>query len=159
MNRLFFKKHTYIIKNLTIFTFVFFISCDNEPDSDLIKWQKNWNIWNENKLSDYSFNFRASCFCIDEWVSEVKVTVSSNNISKVILIKNNLSPTKLKPEQWFTIDELFDYAKNALEQAYKYDIKYDTSFGYPKEISIDWSEDIADDEVIYYSENLIGFKQ
>ena len=40
-----------------------------------------------------------------------------------------------------------------------YDIKYDTSFGYPKEISIDWSEDIADDEVIYYSENLIGFKQ
>jgi len=159
MNRLFFKKHTYIIRNLTIFTFVFFISCDNEPDSDLIKWQKNWNIWNENKLSDYSFNFRASCFCIDEWVSEVKVTVSSNNISKVILIKNNLSPTKLKPEQWFTIDELFDYAKNALEQAYKYDIKYDTSFGYPKEISIDWSEDIADDEVIYYSENLIGFKQ
>ena len=158
MNRLFFKKHTYIIKNLTIFTFVFFISCDNEPDSDLIKWQKNWNTWNENKLSDYSFNFRASCFCIDEWVSEVKVTVISGNISKVILIKNNLSPTKLKPEQWFTIDELFDYAKNALEQAYKYDIKYDASFGYPTEISIDWSEDTADDEVIYYSENLTGLK-
>ena len=158
MNRLFFKKHTYIIKNLIFFTFVFFISCDNEPDSDLIAWQKNWNTWNENELSDYSFNFRASCYCIDEWVSEVKVTVSSGNISKVILTKNNSSPTKLKPEQWFTIDQLFDYAKNALEQAYKYDIKYDASFGYPTEISIDWSEDTADDEVIYYSENLIGLK-
>ena len=158
MNRLFFKKHTYIIKNLIIFTFVFLISCDNEPDSDLIKLQKNWNIWNNNKLSDYSFNFRASCFCIDEWISEVKVTVSSGNISKVILTKNNSSPTKLNPEQWFTIDQLFDYAKNALEQAYKYDIKYDASFGYPTEIFIDWSEDTADDEVIYYSENLTGLK-
>ena len=158
MNKLFFKKHTYIIKNLIFFTFVFFISCDNEPDSDLITWQKNWNTWNENKLSDYSFNFRASCYCIDEWVSEVKVTVSSGNISKVILTKNNSSPTKLKPEQWFTIDQLFDYAKNALEQAYKYDIKYDASFGYPTEIFIDWSEDTADDEVIYYSENLTGLK-
>ena len=158
MKKLFFKKHTYIIKNLIFFTFVFFISCDNEPDSDLITWQKNWNIWNENKLSDYSFNFRASCYCIDEWVSEVKVTVSSGNISKVILTKNNSSPTKLKPEQWFTIDQLFDYAKNALEQAYKYDIKYDASFGYPTEIFIDWSEDTADDEVIYYSENLTGLK-
>ena len=53
MNKLFFKKHTYIIKNLIFFTFIFFISCDNEPDSDLIAWQKNWNTWNENELSDY----------------------------------------------------------------------------------------------------------
>ena len=76
----------------------------------------------------------------------------------MILTKNNSSPTKLKPEQWLTIDQLFVYAKNALDDAYKYDIKYDTSFGYPKEISIDWSKDTADDEVIYYTENLIGLK-
>ena len=158
MKTLFFAKHIYILKNMFIILSLLFISCDNEPDSDLIKWQKNWNTRNNNNLSDYSFNFKASCFCIDEWVSEVKVTVSSGNISKVILTKNNSSPTKLNPEQWFTIDQLFDYAKNALEDAYKYDIKYDTSFGYPKEISIDWSKDTADDEVIYYTENLIGLK-
>ena len=49
------------------------LSCDNKPDSEIIKWRKNKNIWDNSSMINYSFDFSASCYCVDEWVREVNV--------------------------------------------------------------------------------------
>ena len=127
------------------------LSCDNEPDSDIITWQKNWNRWTNLNLNNYSYVFRASCYCINEWVTEAKVTITNDTISNVVFTKNDLSPTKLTPHQWHTIDELFYIAKTAINEAYMYSNEYDNSpYGNPKIIDIVWSENIADDEVTFF---------
>ena len=103
----------------------------------------------------YSYIFRANCYCIDEWVTEAKVTIDNDTISSVVFTKNDLSPTTLSPNQWHTIDELFDIAKTAINEAHIYSIEYDNSpYGNPKIIDIDWAENTADDEVTFYINNI-----
>ena len=148
-------KANHIKKYALIIPCALMLSCDNEPDSDIITWQKNWNRWTNLNLNNYSYVFRASCYCIDEWVTEAKVTITNDTISNVVFTKNDLSPTKLTPNQWHTIDELFDIAKTAINEAYMYSIEYDNSpYGNPKMIDIDWSENIADDEVTFFINNV-----
>ena len=142
-------------KYVLFIPFIFLLSCDNEPDSDIITWQKNWNRWTDLSLSNYSYIFRANCYCIDEWVTEAKVTIDNDTISSVVFTKNDLSPTTLSPNQWHTIDELFDIAKTAINEAHFYSIEYGNSpYGNPKIIDIDWAENTADDEVTFYINNI-----
>ena len=73
----------------------------------------------------------------------------------VVFTNNDLSPTTLSPNQWHTIDELFDIAKTAINEAHIYSIEYDNSpYGNPKIIDIDWAENTADDEVTFYINNV-----
>ncbi|MDP6340127.1 MAG: DUF6174 domain-containing protein [Candidatus Marinimicrobia bacterium] len=134
--------------------FLLFIGCTNEPDSDLITWQKNWNKWDSMNMTHYDFNFRASCFCLDEWVREVHVSVSNDSIKSVLFTDNNLPPQELAPEQWHTIDALFELSKTCIEEAHQYEIKYDDTYGNPSEISIDWNLQTADDEVVFFIKNV-----
>ncbi len=67
-----------------ILSFLILLSCDNEPDSDLIAWQKNWNKWESMNMTHYGYNFRASCYCIDEWVREVEVAVINDSVTSDI---------------------------------------------------------------------------
>jgi hypothetical protein len=68
-------------------------------------------------MVNYEFNFHASCFCIVEWVREIKNTVSNDTIKAVLFTDNNLPPQELGNEQWRTINSLFDLSKAALEEA------------------------------------------
>ena len=115
-------KANHIKKYALIIPCALMLSCDNEPDSDIITWQKNWNRWTNLNLNNYSYVFRASCYCIDEWVTEAKVIITNDTISNVVFTKNDLSPTILSPNQWHTIDELFDIAKTAINEAHVYSI-------------------------------------
>ena len=82
-------------------------------------------------------------------------TIDNDTISSVVFTKNDLSPTTLSPNQWHTIDELFDIAKTAINEAHIYSIEYDNSpYGNPKIIDIDWAENTADDEVTFYINNI-----
>jgi len=130
------------------------MGCDNEPDSDLITWQNNLNKWNSKNMTQYEFDFRASCLCIDEWVREVHVSVSNDSIKSVIFVDDSLPPKKLKPGQWYTINTLFDISKTTIEEADKFEIKYDDTYGNPVEISIDWDLMTADDEVTFFIKNV-----
>ena len=105
-------------------------------------------------MVSYEFNFRASCFCIDEWVREVLVSVNNDTIKSVLFADDNLPPQKLVPEQWHTINALFDLSKTAVEEAHQFEIKYDNAYGNPSEISIDWNLQTADDEVTFYITNM-----
>ncbi len=81
-----------------------FITCNNPPNSDLIEWQRNKTKWEKINLSAYFFNFRASCYCIDEWVKEVTITVTADTISSVLFTDNQQTPTQIKPNQLHTVD-------------------------------------------------------
>ena len=85
----------------------FFISCDNEPDSNITKWQKNKNIWDSYQMEKYSFDFRANCFCVDEWVREVNVSVNKEVITDIFFTDDSLKPTILKLNDWYSINNLF----------------------------------------------------
>lgn len=139
---------------LALTSFLCFTTCDNPPDTDLIEWQRGKTKWDKLNSSSYTYNFRASCFCIEEWVKEVTITVTADTISSVVFTDNQQQPTQIKPYQWYTVDKLFDIAKTVLDEAYTYELEFDSELGYPTLISVDWLKDAVDDEVTYYASNL-----
>ena len=143
------------MKNIIYISLLFaLLSCDNEPDSDMITWQKNKNIWDKNQMTNYSFDFRASCFCIDDWVRKVNVTVYSDTVANVIFTDDSLPPKELKAYQWYTISELFSMTKSIIQEAQEFEINYDKTYGNPEMISVDWDFEIADDEFTFYLSNV-----
>jgi len=143
------------MKNIIYISLLFaLLSCDNEPDSDLITWQNNWNKWESMNMNHYVYNFRASCMCIDEWVREVSVTVNSNSVISVLFTNDGEPPQTLQISDWHTINSLFDLSKTIIEEAAEFKLEYDKTYGNPKLISVDWDFEIADDEFIFNLSNV-----
>ena len=138
------------MKNIIYISLLFaLLSCDNEPDSDLITWQNNWNKWESMNMNHYVYNFRASCYCIDEWVREVSVTVNNNSVISVLFTNDGEPPQTLQISDWHTINSLFDLSKAIIEEAAEFKLEYDRTYGNPTLISVDWDFEIADDEFIF----------
>ncbi len=138
----------------SILSFLLLLSCDNEPDSDLITWQKNWNKWESMNMTHYVYNFRASCYCIDEWVREVSVTVNNDSIISILFTDDGEPPQILQISDWHTINSLFDLSKAIIEEAAKFKLEYDKTYGNPTLISVDWNSQAVDDEAIFYINNV-----
>jgi len=138
------------MKNIIYISLLFaLLSCDNEPDSDLITWQNNWNKWESMNMNHYVYNFRASCYCIDEWVREVSVTVNNNSVISVLFTNDGEPPQTLQISDWHTINSLFDLSKAIIEEAAEFKLEYDKTYGNPTLISVDWDFEIVDDEFIF----------
>jgi len=143
------------MKNIIYISLLFaLLSCDNEPDSDLITWQNNWNKWESMNMNHYVYNFRASCYCIDEWVREVSVTVNNNSVISVLFTDDGELPQTLQISDWHTINSLFDLSKTIIEEATEFKLEYDKTYGNPTLISVDWDFEIADDEFTFYLSNV-----
>ena len=139
------------MKNIIYISLLFALfSCDNKPDSDLITWQKNWNKWESMNMTHYGYNFRASCYCIDEWVREVSVTVNNDSVISILFTDDGEPPQILQISNWHTINSLFDLSKTIIEEAAKFQLEYDKTYGNPTLISVDWDFEIADDEFTFY---------
>ena len=135
-------------------SFLILLSCDNEPDSDLITWQKNWNKWESMNMTHYVYNFRASCYCIDEWVRGASVTVNNDSVISLLFTDDGKPPQILQISDWHTINSLFDLSKTIIEEADKFKLEYDKTYGNPTLISVDWNSQAIDDEVIFYINNV-----
>ena len=46
-----------------------------------------------------------------------------------------------------TIEKVFEYIGNAVDEADKTTIEYDPTYGFPTEVAIDWIELATDDEI------------
>lgn len=130
----------------------FFISCSSDDDDDIRKeLNSNRQLWETSQIENYKWNERLSCFCggLLAW----DVFVAGGVKEKV-----EFDETLLHENQ--TYEDVFDNAKT-VEDAFQFietlfnqevasiTIEYDEVYGFPKLISIDYVENIADDEIAY----------
>jgi hypothetical protein len=110
-------------------------------------------VWREHGIERYSFEHKFSCFCMtlrtNTWW---EVTVDSGRVVSQRILDTlppaaKLGPDDMKLEESLTIDSLFARAKESLAgDAEKFEIRYDSVYQYPSEISVDWSTQMADEE-------------
>ncbi len=55
-----------------------------------------------------------------------------------------------------TIEYLFDQAAQAIKEAHHLELRFNSGYGFPETIRVDWSKDIIDDECFY---KVTEFKQ
>lgn len=137
-------------------------SCDSITDSRKgDNFRENQNLWQQQGIEDYSFEFSKLCYC-GGLFNPAKIVVKADTIHAV------LDPETGKPlrdpqtgelvllnypNSFNTIDELFDVIENARKKADELDVEYDQEFGYPEYISIDYIKEAIDDEISYRVQN------
>ena len=87
----------------------------------------------------------------------MKVIVSENRITEVLRLSDGI-PLPFNQWSWYkTVDQLFEIANSVTEDSVAYfHIEYDAKYGYPTILYVDPSENIADEEYGYRSQNLSG---
>ena len=105
-------------------------------------------------MTHYVYNFRASCYCIDEWVREVNMTVNNDSVISLLFTDDGEPPQILQISDWHTINSLFDLSKTIIEEAAKFKLEYDKTYGNLTLISVDWDSQAIDDETIFYINNV-----
>ena len=102
--------------------------------------------WDNRQTQNYSFVVKKTCFCPYE--EKIQVTVENNLVIEAKYIpSNSVIDNGMKQKN---IDGYFDMIQEALDNnVYQLTVQYDETYGYPKEIYIDYDEQMVDEEVSY----------
>ncbi len=143
-----------------VFTLLFvvfvFVSCNTDDDDNLLnELNANRQLWESSQVKNYSWNERLSCFC--GGILERDIFVVNDVKDRVEYDDSNVPPQVDRDElyasifnQSKTVDEAFDFIESLLGQdVASLSIEYDTVYGFPTIISIDYIENAIDDEIGY----------
>jgi len=113
--------------------------------------RQNQSKWESQNIDHYRFAVAVSCFCP---FANVKVTYEVQNGQVVTQTVQTSSDNPVDEAQvgdfyqdYNTIDKVFDYVGRAVNEADKTTITYDSTYGFPTDVSVDWIKQAVDDEM------------
>ena len=108
---------------------------------------ENRNKWQSKGIRDYEFSFQWSCFCTEELVAPVNVSIVDGAIDTIVSAGDGLSLDSSRFKDYRSVDGLFDFIQKAFDRkAHSIIVTYDAEFGYPKRADIDYNEFTIDEE-------------
>ncbi len=128
----------------------FFTIIDPGPPKDpvIAELDQRKAQWTANEPSSYSYTVDRECYCTPDYREPYTVTIDqgfrSFGYSRTFETPN-LTRAGGPPEP-VAIQDLFQLLNNAALHADALSVSYDSEFGYPETIRIDWQEAQADDE-------------
>ncbi len=112
------------------------------------KLDQNRKKWMSKVVSNYQFNFRWECYCSPEYVAPVNISVRENRIDGAVFVENEVPVAVEGLERYRTIEGLFDLLQEGIdENAHTISAHYHSELGYPVKASIDYEEDLVDEEL------------
>ena len=141
-----------------LIVFFTFISCNSDEDNLQKELNGNRQLWESSQIENYKLNERVSCFCGGplEWdvfvLNEVKNSVVFDESSVPLENLEEIRASIFNNAR--TIEDAFNFAEELLNRdVASLIIEYDEMYGFPKAISIDYNEVVADDEITYIYSN------
>lgn len=138
------KARMSIIRRLWLVCVVVLAGCENSVESRLEQQQ-----WEDLGIRDYQFQYMVFCFCGFNRPNPALITVRGGTVTKVESVDGG-APVPGPLNGWPTIDSLFvviSRASAADPNVLK--VEYDETYHYPKKITLDPIERVADDETSY----------
>ena len=105
--------------------------------------------WDREGPAAYTYVFQRLCFCGGEAIQQVRITVSGGQVTAVVRVADGQAVPPEQVNQFFrvTIDSLFGLVGDAIEgDAHDLDVTYDSRWGYPTAVYIDYDANTADEE-------------
>jgi hypothetical protein len=145
------------MKKLLLLTLVFVLAACSAGGSEL---SRNLEKWQDANITHYRFSINISCFCAFRDQMPLTVEVLDGQIVYMAAVDGALVLDTDQNYELYaphaTIDLLFAEIDAAVKDgADSVTVTYDATHGFPTEIAIDYSQEIADEE-IYYS--ISGFE-
>lgn len=114
--------------------------------------ESNQTKWQDANVSHYRFELSVGCFCIFRSQMPVTVEVQNGEIVSMTDVNGDEFPMD-DPNSEFvlkyaTIDRLFsELGSDPVQEADHLTVSYDSTYGFPSDIAIDYIELAADDEL------------
>lgn len=122
--------------------------------------ERNQQKWQDAKIAHYRFQLNVGCFCafrdqmpVTVEVKDGQVVAMTNASGQVI---SETDPTAAFVMTYATIDNIFAILRtDEVKNADTVTVTYDPTYGFPVDVSIDYSQQMADEELYL---NLSGFE-
>ncbi len=122
----------------------------NEFDKNLAKWEAA-------RITHYRYDITIGCFCAFRDDMPMTIEINNGEIVSITSVKGNvITPSDDLYDvvkHYAGMDALFTQLKDALADADRVEVIYDTANGYPTSIAIDQIEAAVDDELYISVEN------
>lgn len=107
--------------------------------------------WEAAGMSGYQMTLRRTCFCPSpDYTGPFAVTVEGGELAAV-----QLDGARVDAERGMTVDGLFDLIEDAYtRRAQSVTVAFNPELGYPTNVSIDYSFQMADEEIGYMVSDL-----
>lgn len=119
------------------------------PNGDLRSLvEQNRALWEQTRPATYRYGVQRLCFCGPDAIGPVRVTVQDETVVSRVYTESG-DPVADDLESLFPdVDGLFDTLIDALDRdAADINVTWDSTTGLPSEFFIDYSEQIADEEL------------
>ena len=123
----------------------------NNPDqADL---NKNMALWRHSNISTYEYTYKRNCFCPPE--EAILLTVINGQVTAASYSPSDTPLPSEKLNSLMTIEKLFQVIQEAITQQYDLlEVTYNSTSGYPENISTNPNEQATDLGVSYIVSNL-----
>ena len=110
---------------------------------------QNRGKWTSQGITNYQMEFHWNCFCPQEYVAPLIISVTSGDTIDSVVFAASQLPVDLKfSGNYESIDGLFDLIQGAIDRpAFHISVKYHAELGYPLSAFIDYDRRIADEEM------------
>ena len=145
------------MKKIILITLIFMLAACSAGGSEL---SRNQQKWQDANITHYRFELSIGCFCAFRDQMPLTVEVRDGQIVHMATVDGTLVLDTDQNYEFYaphaTIDLLFAEIDAAVNDgADSVTVTYDAAYGFPTEIAIDPSQEIADEEM-YYS--ISGFE-
>jgi hypothetical protein len=114
--------------------------------------------WRSQGIASYQFQVSRLCFCAPDARRPLTVVVQRGQVVSMTDAETG-APVTGDPFMPVTVDGLFAAIDDAIKRdADQIDVRYDPQLGYPLEIAIDYSQQMADEEVTYFASGLVPIR-
>jgi hypothetical protein len=124
---------------------VIFSSIEEDVQEEL---DVNRALWDAAAIHDYSMTFQRLCsFCSIEFLIPVRITVRGDTIREVTELDTGVPVAPSTEGAFLAVDGVFDFIQDAITQnAVEIDVRYNSTFGYPTDVIIDFSRSQFNDD-------------
>jgi hypothetical protein len=139
-----------------MFMLVLLISaCSGSGGSEL---QQNREKWEERNINHYRYTVVVTCFCIFAG-AEVTYEVQNGQVLNETVQPHpdrQIDPAEISEyyQPYNTIEKVFDFLEQATNEADEVIVEYDQTYGFPTDISVDYSKETIDEEIYLTLSNL-----
>ena len=128
---------------------------DASGDPDALKQaqaelDKHRALWAASRAGDYSFVLAPMCFCPQDLLDPVRITVVNGVVASVTYVESGKAPEHDGFGRYVTIDDLFDTIQEAIDRkASQITVTYDPETGYPTDARLDYVARMTDEEYMF----------
>ena len=120
--------------------------------ADLLRAQSRWE---RGLQGDYVYQTATKCFCMQEYVAPVDVTVIDGEVVSVVYATDAFTGEVPEAQRFTSVDGLFAFLQDAIDRdAVSINVTYDGKTGYPTSAFVDYSAQMADEEQGFTATNI-----